>query len=60
MWQFLVGVIAAYIIPQKGGETLKYKYLSLLGVFLIILNILYIPKFIPSASIISIGVFNNY
>lgn len=57
MWQFLVGVIAAYIIHQKGGETLKYKYLSLLGVFLIILNILYIPKFIPSASIISIGVF---
>lgn len=57
IWQFLVGAISAYIIYKNNGETFKYKYLSLIGLFLIISSLFFKPELIPDATIISIGVF---
>lgn len=57
LWQFLVGVLAAYIIYIRDGRVFGYKYMSLLGCFLIFFNVVYVFRLIPAATVISIGVF---
>ncbi|WP_372830470.1 acyltransferase family protein [Psychrobacter maritimus] len=57
LWQFLVGVLAAYIIYKRDGRIFGYKYISLFGCILIFINIFYVFKLIPSATAISVGVF---
>lgn len=57
IWQFLVGCIAALILHERNDEIFGYKYISLFGCFLMVLNIFIIIPIIPSATIISLGVF---
>ena len=57
LWQFLVGVLAAYIIYIRGGRVFGCKYMSLLGCFLIFFNVVYVFRLVPAATVISIGVF---
>ena len=57
LWQFLVGVIAAYIIYYRKGLPFRYKYLSQIGLILIGINLFYVKKSIPDATILSLGIF---
>jgi peptidoglycan/LPS O-acetylase OafA/YrhL len=57
LWQFLVGVVAAYLLYKNKEKPFDIKYLSIFGIVLIFYNIFNVNDSIPDATILSVGVF---